>query len=97
MWSTKTYGGFILNKELQEDVITGSIKYHNHELSGIGKTKLFKVINYFNQIKFGINNTLLNFLTNEGKYLFDYMKKDELNNSMISIKIAELYEDHNAL
>lgn len=92
-WGKGKYGGFLINEHLKEDVITGSITYHNHSLSGKGKSKLFKTINYLNKIKFGINNSLLSFLKNEGSYIINNMVGEELINSKISINIAEIYKN----
>ena len=41
-----------------------------------------------NKIKFNVNNLLLNYLTKEGAYLFDYIKSDKssLSQNKITIK-----------
>jgi hypothetical protein len=101
MWSVSSYGGYLENTKIKDDVITGSVKYHNHQLRGEGKIKLYSTINYFNQIKFQINKSLLFYLMDPkaGKFLLDSLVNDELVNSnisifiFISIKLAYLFKD----
>ena len=89
----KEYGGFLENQKIKEDIITGSIKYNLHKIEGEGITKVYNSINYFNKIQFGINNSLRNYIQNEGSYLLNKMDKDTYFNSQISLKIANIFKN----
>lgn len=65
-WSDSEYGGFLNNNILQNNIITGS-EYHKHKIEN--KAPLYNAINKINNIKFKINNSLLDYLENDGKYL----------------------------
>lgn len=91
-WDYNKYGGYLLNIKLKEDIITGSVRYHKHNLDGAGKIKLYNTINYFNKIKFNINKSLLNYLIENGDYLIK-LDTDNLYNNYISIKMADLFKD----
>jgi hypothetical protein len=60
------------------------------------KKNLYKTINYLNELEFGINTTLLNYLLNEGNYL---LNDDKLNNKSdllqkeMTLKIARTYSN----
>jgi len=62
-WSTQNYGGYLNNKIVKSDLITGS-SYHGHKTDN--RENLFKAINYMSSVKFGFNEALLNYLENEG-------------------------------
>nr|QWO71400.1 RNA polymerase [Lyophyllum semitale] len=92
-WDDNNYGGFLMNKLEQKDLITTST-FNKHEVEN--KTKLYNAINYLNTIKFKINTSLLNYLENEGKYLLDsYYKELESKSAKlhaeITLKIAKSY------
>jgi DNA-directed RNA polymerase len=89
-WSCKSFGGFLDNKNKGEGIITGSVM-HNHKMEN--KKPLYNTINYLNSIKFSINNTLLDYLNNEGKYLLEEIKADDLLQRTITLKIAETYKN----
>ena len=87
-WNDKSYGGYLENKSLELSIITGSSSQdHNIE----NKNLLFKAVNYLNSIKFGVNNLLLDYLTNEGKYLLELIKPDNVIHREITLKIAKLF------
>ena len=49
---------------------------------------LYKDVNNLNSTKFGVNNLLLNYLLNEGKFILDEVKaKDDLQRT-ITLKLA---------
>lgn len=90
-WSDSSFGGFLENKTQGISVITGSSK-HKHSVEI--RDKLYKAINCINSIQFGINEDLLNFLSNEGKFILE----DQLNSSdslqrQITLKIAETFKN----
>jgi len=89
-WSCKSFGGFLDNKNKGEGIITGS-SMHNHKMEN--KRPLYNAINYLNSIKFSINNKLLDYLNDEGKYLLDEIKVDDLLQRTITLKIAETYKN----
>jgi len=61
---------------------------HNKHQTKINKP-LYEAVNILNSIKFSVNNLLLNYLLNEGKYILDEIKaKDELQRT-ITLKLAE--------
>lgn len=87
-WSDDSYGGFISNKEKGVSVITGtSLNSHTIE----NKDNLYKAINYLNSIKFGINNLLLDYLNNEGKYLLEEFKAEDDLQRAITLKVAQCF------
>lgn len=97
-WEEQSYGGFILNSIEKKDLIRGS-EIHKHVLDN--KNNLYSAVNYLNSIKFKINKSLLNYLENEGKYLWDNYMKDIKNKSgilqsNITIEIAKSYANISA-
>lgn len=92
-WGYNKFGGYLCNTKIREDIITGSVRSHKHKFNGIGKLKLYNTINYLNKIKFGINNSLLNYIKNKGDYLFKDLDEDNLYNSNISIKMADIFKN----
>lgn len=90
-WGPNKYGGYLENKIIQEKIVTGSIKYNAHEYKNLDM--LYNTINYFNNIQFGINNSLLEFIEGEGSYLLPTEDKEALYNFNISIKIANLFKN----
>ena len=86
-WSDKSYGGFLINGEQQNDITTGSIKKHKHIIEE--KEGLYNAINTLNSIKFRINNELLEFINSDGQYLLleDNTKDTEIQ-QFITLKIA---------
>lgn len=91
LWGPKTYGGYLENQMIKEEIITGSIKYNAHEYKNLDM--LYETINYFNKIQFGINNTLLEYIEGEGSYLVPTDDDEALYNFNISIKIANLFKN----
>jgi hypothetical protein len=89
-WSEDSFGGFLDNKNKEVSIITGS---HQHKHSIENKAFLFKTINYLNSIKFSINNTLLNYLNYEGKFLLDLIKEDNEIQRAITLKIAQTFSN----
>lgn len=90
-WSSSQFGGFLHNKYIREDVITGSIQFNKHKFEG--KEKLYKTINYLNKIKFSINNSLLNYLKNEGRYLLDSVDIGNKDKHLITLELADIYKN----
>jgi hypothetical protein len=88
-WSYKSYGGFLINKELNDDIITGVT--HKHKMEN--RHSLYNAINYLNSIQFSINNSLLNFLNNEGNYLLSEVPSEDEFQRDITLKIAEIFEN----
>jgi len=84
-WSCKSYGGFLENKIIGEDIITGS-KMHGQKMEN--KKPLYNAVNYLNSIKFCINDLLFNYLNNEGKFLLDEIKADDDLQRIITLKIS---------
>lgn len=98
-WDDKNYGGFLINKEEQQDLITGSINNNSHKM--VNKKKIFKAINYLNSTKFNINIELLEYILNEGKYLLEYENKNLDEDKDFSgklqliwtLKLAQIYKN----
>lgn len=88
VWSEDSFGGFLDNVNTEEDIVTGSHR-HNHLIEN--KKALFKSINYLNSIKFSVNNTLLDYLENDGKFLLDLIKEDKDIHRTITLKIASSF------
>jgi len=84
-WATNLYGGFLENKKCKEKII--STKFNNKH-----KTKNLKVIyqsaNILNQIEFGINNILLDYLMTDGKYLLANHLQEQ-----ITLKLSNMYRN----
>ncbi len=93
LWDNNQFGGFLQNEVIKENVFKGSIQDNKHKFEGKGLDKLFNTINYFNQIKFGINKSLLDFIQNEGKYLLDEVDLDNKMNNKITLNLANIYKD----
>jgi hypothetical protein len=87
-WSEYSFGGFLDNVNKEVDIITGSLS-HSHLVEN--KASLFKSINYLNSIKFSINKSLLDYLNNDGKFLLDLIKEDNVTQRFITLKIAESF------
>jgi hypothetical protein len=90
LWSEDSFGGFLDNINKEVPIITGSHQ-HNHLVEN--KEALFKTVNYLNSIKFSINNTLLNYIKNEGKFLLEEIKGDNDTQRIITLKIAESFSN----
>jgi len=102
-WGKNLYGGFLENEFLKESIITGS-SYHKHNMKN--KDNLYNAVNYFNSIKFSINNDLLNYLnTHKGELLInlldnlklkagdkDISESEKLQRN-ITLKLAEIYKN----
>lgn len=90
IWSEDFYGGFLDNINKEVSIITGSNR-HKHLVEN--KEALFKTINNLNSIKFSVNNTLLDYLQNEGKFLLDFIKEENKLQRDIILKIAESFSN----
>ena len=75
IWDENKFGGYLRNGKEQRDLITGSTFKHGHKIEN--RNKLFQAINYFNSIKFRVNNELLTFLETNGKFLIEYLINKE--------------------
>jgi hypothetical protein len=76
---------------LQEEIVSGS-SYHGHSLTN--KDNLYKTINYMSKVKFKINNSLLNYIENEGNFLNNILEdKSEELQRITTIQIAKTYEN----
>jgi hypothetical protein len=90
-WSENSYGGFISNQERELDIITGSTT-HKHIVNN--KSRIYQTVNYLNSIKFGINNSLLEYITSEqGKYILECVKADDDLQRIITLKLAKIYSN----
>jgi DNA-directed RNA polymerase len=89
-WSETVYGGNILNKDLKQDLLTVST-YHGHKTEN--RNNLFKAINNMSSVKFGFNNSLINYLENEGSFLLvnDEKTKSEQLQINIQLNVAQIY------
>jgi DNA-directed RNA polymerase len=89
VWSEESFGGFLDNVNKEVDIITGSHR-HNHLVEN--KKALFKSINYLNSIKFSVNNTLLEYLEKDGKFLLDLIKENnDIHRSLTELGKLNLY------
>ena len=89
-WNKQMYGGYLTNKYFKHSLI--SRRTDNKHLTN-NKKSLYEAVNYLNSIKFGINNLLLNYLLNEGKYILDSaILKNDLQKE-ITLKLAEIIGD----
>jgi DNA-directed RNA polymerase len=88
LWSDESFGGYLDNRSKEVSIITGA-SHHDHKIEN--KNSLFKAINYLNSIKFGINNLVLDYLNNEGKYLLDSIKPKNKLQREITLKIGQLF------
>jgi hypothetical protein len=86
-WSYNSYGGFLTNIDLNDDIITGVA--HKHKMEN--RYSLYNAINYLNSIKFCINDSLLNFLNNEGNYLITEVESDDELQRDITLRLANIY------
>lgn len=94
-WSHFTYGGFLLNRDIdfKESLITGS-HYHDHKMKL--NQKVYDIVNYINSLQFSVNTDLLNYLDNEGCFLLDYYKDNDYPNyinNMITLDVARTYKN----
>ena len=71
-WSETEYGGYLINKDLQEDLIIGR-KDHKHTTTN--RDILYNTVNIMSAIKFEVNKDLLYYLKTDGKYLLDSLIK----------------------
>jgi len=85
------FGGFLDNINKEVPIITGS---HQHSHLVENKEALFKTVNYLNSIKFGINNTLLNYIKKmKVNFLLEGIKGDSDTQRIITFKIAESFSN----
>ena len=93
LWSQDNFGGYLLNEDLKEKLITGSSQ-HDHHISN--KDILYKTVNYMSSIKFGINKDVLNYIINTDN---DFLKKELFKGvsslqNIITYNIALIYINH---
>lgn len=88
IWNDNSYGGYLENKIREVSIITGT-SIHGHKIEN--KDSLFKAVNYLNSIKFGVNNLLLDYLMNEGRYILDHIEADNDLQRNITLEIAKLF------
>ena len=94
IWNDQEHGGFLLNKDLQEDLISGS-SFHNHRM--INRGELFKAINKLNSVPFRVNFELLDFLYSDGNiilknYLENSKNETDRNLKFKTLKLAEIFK-----
>jgi hypothetical protein len=90
-WSKNNYGGYILNKNKGEDIITKDNEYA-HKVEN--KESIYKAVNYLNSIKFGINTKLLNYLLSaEGSYILENIKPEDELQRTITLQVAKIYKN----
>lgn len=88
-WSDNDFGGFLINREDQNEIIKGSSYKHLHKIEN--RTNLYKAVNYLNSIKFEINNDLLKYIENEGKHLIEELENNNKLHTLITLKLANIY------
>jgi len=90
-WSKTNYGGYLLNKNKGEDIITKDNEYA-HKVDN--KESIYKSVNYLNSLKFGINTKLLNYLLSaEGSYILEIIEAEDKLQRTITLNIAEIYKN----
>ena len=94
VWTDSEYGGYLTNKKIKQDIVTGST-YHKHTTDN--RSNLYKAINKMSSIKFNFNTKLLNFLENEGSYIFMHFfnkaSKSEQIQASIQLEVAKTYRN----
>ena len=98
LWSDSDIGGFLINKEQQVSIITGS-QFQDHEISN--KEVLYKAVNTLNSNMFSINTLLLEYLENEGSYLLNSSKEGEgeeiekmnVLQEIITLRLANVFKN----
>jgi DNA-directed RNA polymerase len=90
LWNENLFGGYLENTYKKVSLISGN-SFHKHKLEN--KDSLFKAINNLNSIKFGINNLVLDYLNNEGKYLLEFIIPDNKLQRDITLKFANLFSN----
>ena len=80
IWSENTFGGYLKNATERRDLITGSTFKHGHKIEN--RHNLYQAINYFNNIKFRVNNELLTYLEKDGQFLLEYLINKEIENTV---------------
>lgn len=95
LWDEKTKGGFLLNNdsEFEKGLVTGS-ENHSHCLT-LNKN-VYDTVNYLNSLKFKANIDFINYIQNEGNFILDLYKKNNVDsflNNMITLDIANVLEN----
>lgn len=86
-WDEFSKGGYLLNKS--DEIIT-NLKAHEHKI--INLDSIYKTVNYLNSIEFSINKLMLNYiLSEEGKYLLETIKADDIMQRFMTVELAKLY------
>nr|QWO71393.1 RNA polymerase [Termitomyces bulborhizus] len=90
-WSDSKFGGYLLNENKHEDIVTSS-KEFAHKI--VNKDSIYKTVNYLNSIKFEINSKLLDYLySEEGSYILEKIIPENVLQRTITLKIAQIYRD----
>ena len=91
-WSEKEFGGFLTNRNRKVDVITGEDSFA-HKVEN--KESIYSTVNYFNSLKFGVNNLMLDYLlSSEGCYLLEKIKADDEIQRTLILEVAQLLSKH---
>jgi hypothetical protein len=88
-WTDSKFGGYLTNKYQQKDIITRS-EIFNHKVEN--KTPIYETVNYLNNLEFGVNNLMLDYiLSSEGSYLLESVKADNELQRALTLEVAKLY------
>lgn len=94
-WKNGQDGGFLNSTLNNLDLVRNSSSFDsNHKIENF-KT-IDKTINHLNKIKFSVNNLLLNYLNNEGKFIIEYLSQDkefDIFQTNISLSIAQTFSN----
>lgn len=94
LWSKTNKGGNLLEElKFDKDMVTGS---DNHSHKTKINQNMYNAINKINSQDFLINNDLIDYLENNGKFILDYYKKLDKNvysNNIFTLDIAKLYSN----
>jgi len=85
-WNAKSYGGYLSNAQLKNSIIS---KRSDNKHETVNLSNLYKAVNILNSNKFGVNNLLLDYLLNDGKYLLDYYGSNDELSLHITLNLAE--------
>jgi hypothetical protein len=92
-WGKGEFGGFLLNNEHKNSLITGS-SHHSHKCNITDN--IFNAVNKLNAQKFIVNKDLLDYIQKDGSFILDFYRKsnyDRYMNNIITLEIAKTYEN----